>query len=487
MGAARRSARRACNRHEACPSAVAVATTPASVRSAKAVIATSGSHFSQAEVFAAVESLYDDRLRPYGRIVRKRLVEIARSAGFDKVEEPDTKQLCDFCTSCSCFHVEVDANGEWSALLVHRSQDFVDIYDAHDIYPESLWIAAAEYFDSLKLKADETDVSLPGGRYSSARALRDRSLPFLEGFSLGEICHITQLAISKRMLLGYREGAVVPYDMSSSMIKRRCAEQQVPISKARTKPGSAKTIKATDDNIEIIENWVQARECLIKILDSAELVPLSNIKRISRSLYKLDFSETTLGYAKLSDLLQDPRLHDICQVRLEKRGYIVLPASKNSDQLKEEKEEDINHKHLTRGQSREQQEPKTFCENEPLDIDDASGLNGRLLVNSPFPVTPSPGQVHLDAAATDSFLQLIMPRISNNDLAPSNLTKFCPDEPLELEESEDKQQEPLTSIAATPAFTFPMCTPSPVSQNACANSLLGHRAILLPLQIAAHL
>lgn len=473
MGAARRSTRRSFSKQEACPVAAC-----ASATSGEAIVAASEIHFSDAEVYAAVESLYDDRLRPYGRIIRKRLVEIARAAGFDAVEEADGKQLRDFCESCSGFHMEYEANGEWSALLVNRSQDFVDVYDGDDNYPESLWIAAEEYFHSLKQKADETDISLPGGRYSSARALQNRSLPFLEGFSLGEICHITQLAISKRRLLGYREGAVVPYDMSTSMVKRRCAEQQRPISKT----------SAGDNNLEIIADWDQARECLRKILDSAQVVPLSNIKRICRSTYKLDFSETALGYAKLSDLLHDQRLHDICEVRLQERGYVVLPAPKYSEQSTDQEvchEEDVNDEHLAREQPRDvatrQQDRMKFCVNEPLEIDGATCLDDRPVANSPFPVTPSPVQHPLDAAATASFLQLIMPRMSDRDIVSCSRMKFCPEEPLELEEPE----EPLASLAATPAIAFPICTPSPCSRHACANSLLGQRGI--PLQIAAYI
>jgi len=52
------------------------------------------------------------------------------------------------------------------------------------------------------------------------------------------------------------------------------------------------------------------------------------MKRIFRSRYHLELSETSLGYAKLSELLQDPRLNDICTVRLQGHGYVVVPMSK---------------------------------------------------------------------------------------------------------------------------------------------------------------
>merc|ERR1711990_576143 len=55
-------------------------------------------------------------------------------------------------------------------------------------------------------------------------------------------------------------------------------------------------------------------------------VPLSNIKRIFRSQFELELSETALGHSKLSEMLQDDRLQDICTVRLLEQGYFVIPT-----------------------------------------------------------------------------------------------------------------------------------------------------------------
>lgn len=53
-------------------------------------------------------------------------------------------------------------------------------------------------------------------------------------------------------------------------------------------------------------------------------MPLSNVKRLFRSRFQLELSETALGHAKLCELLQDPCFSDICSVRLESNGYMVL-------------------------------------------------------------------------------------------------------------------------------------------------------------------
>lgn len=40
--------------------------------------------------------------------------------------------------------------------------------------------------------------------------------------------------------------------------------------------------------------------------------------------YQIELSETALGYSKVTDLLQDFRLHDLCSVQLQGRGYAVV-------------------------------------------------------------------------------------------------------------------------------------------------------------------
>merc|ERR1719210_2018902 len=97
---------------------------------------------------------------------------------------------------------------------------------------------------------------LPGGRYLCVQALMARRLPFFEGCSLGVICHIVQLAISQKKLLGYLNGVVVPYKSSQSMEKERCAESQQPCVKMNRGRNN-------------IASWPTVRTCLQKILEEA--------------------------------------------------------------------------------------------------------------------------------------------------------------------------------------------------------------------------
>lgn len=264
------------------------------------------------EVFASVESLYTDELKPYGRILRKRLAERAQALGHGQPVDIDIRQLKLACEACPWLYVQSEDGGDWSALLRLTPASFVDVYSPQDAYPAELWEAAAAYFGGL----DDANMVLPGGRYSCAQVLAARQLPFLAGHSLGQICHIVQLAISQKKLLGYLNGAVVPYSRSQSMVKERCAERQRPCT-------------STARGTSTLANWDAVHACLSEIISSmtpgTESIPLSNMKRVFRSRFHLELSETALGYAKLSELLQDPRLRDVCAVRLQGHGYVVVP------------------------------------------------------------------------------------------------------------------------------------------------------------------
>jgi hypothetical protein len=269
---------------------------------------------TEGEVLEAVTSLYDDELKPYGRILRKRLSERAIAAGSAVTGEPDLAALRAACVASSWLNVESEDGGEWSALLVSCESKFVDVYNPVDSYPEAMWAAAAIYFQGLS--GDEA--VLPGGRYSCAQSLVERKLSFLSEYSLGQVCHIVQLAISQRKCLGYLNGGITPYSHSHSKVKDSAAAEQ----------SSCAHAACVSDLT--LATWETARTYLRIILSESmksgsDSVPLSNIKRIFRSQFSTELSETSLGHSKLSELLQDSKLSDICTVRLLEQGYFVVP------------------------------------------------------------------------------------------------------------------------------------------------------------------
>jgi hypothetical protein len=276
------------------------------------------------EVLGAVESLYRDQLKPFGRILRKRIAErvvggFIFSEGDAGLPDVDIKHLRNVCATSEQLTIVPEEGGDWSAHIRGRQPDFVNVYSPVDTYDPELWEQIAQYL----LNLSEDEMCLPGGRYSCAQALAARSLPFLTNRSLGEVCHIVQLAISQKRLLGYFSGAVVPYSRSQSMVKEWCAYKGAPCtsSSPAANPITSSLSLAT---------WDEARENLRAILDSVAVrpnpgvVPLSNVKRLFRSRYQVELSETMLGYSKLSELLQDQRMNDICTVQLQGHGYIVV-------------------------------------------------------------------------------------------------------------------------------------------------------------------
>jgi len=278
----------------------------------------------EAELLWAIHSLYDDKLKPCSRLLRLRLAEQSGPRG-GELKNCDVGQLMALCQSCASLHVEVSDEGrDWCALLPSRSSDFIDVYSEVDCYPEALWHAAEAYFKSL---GESNDHKLPRGRYASARELMSRCLPFLMGFALGNICHFVQIAISKRKLLGYVDGGIVPYAHSTSMVKSCYAQDRLPF----PAPSTTTNRRASQPKLEVAD-WETARARLHEILGRAAergsgLVQLSNVKRLFRSLFQVELSETALGHTTLTGLLNDARFRDICAIQPQGCGHVVVPVA----------------------------------------------------------------------------------------------------------------------------------------------------------------
>merc|ERR1711998_604194 len=114
------------------------------------------------------------------------------------------------------------------------------------------------------------------------------------------------------------EGSIVPYSQSHSKVKDNAAEARV---------GNGTAAQQLP-----LATWQVARTCLIEIMESAvrkgkTSVPLSTLKRLYRSRFHTELSETALGYTKLTELLQDLRIADLCTVRLLEQGYVLTPGN----------------------------------------------------------------------------------------------------------------------------------------------------------------
>jgi hypothetical protein len=146
-----------------------------------------------------LESLYKDRIKPMANYVKGRLKE--RSC-----PEAVIKGFADFYGQHSdLFRVE-QATDDDTAIYFAKDpawfKGWVDIDSWNDPYDEGMWAAFKTFL--------EEGHAFAGGRYGMARELAQRNLSFLEPYTLGEVCHIVQLAIQKRKIIVYHRKMLKP-------------------------------------------------------------------------------------------------------------------------------------------------------------------------------------------------------------------------------------------------------------------------------------
>lgn len=147
----------------------------------------------------AVQSLYDDQVKPTIGIIRRRMQELY-----------DADLSCKAIEQTLVQAPGVILDGKTSnhtAVLVGQEGNFVDPLDPSDPFPEDIWNCLYEVVSV----AAEKQVYWRGGRYGCAQQLK--ALPILSHYTLGRVQHLVQLAIQKK-LLGYKGGTLVAYELS---------------------------------------------------------------------------------------------------------------------------------------------------------------------------------------------------------------------------------------------------------------------------------
>ncbi|CAK0883702.1 unnamed protein product [Prorocentrum cordatum] len=115
-----------------------------------------------------------------------------------------------------------------------------------------------------------------------------------------------------RSILGYKGGRVVPYRESDASVRERCAASALPVPSLPDAPQGVAT-------------WETVRVCLRELLSRAGgEIKLPNVKRLFRSEFGVQLSETALGHQRVQDLLQDPRLCDVCVLHRRESVHMVL-------------------------------------------------------------------------------------------------------------------------------------------------------------------
>jgi len=334
--------------------------------------------FTVEDVVAAIEELYLDELKPVSKLLRRRVFDRINSSRAMAVEvvNVDMGSLKAICGQCSLLSLETVGRGDWCALLVGHPSLFVDSSDPSDPYSATMWASFQAFCEGPQGCA----LNFMGGRTAATEALRSQNLHFFDEFSLGRLCHIVELALSQRSILGYKNGAIVPYQLSERALKEQNALQQQPCA-------------ASQKEVATLE---MARACLQQLLQESPSgsLPLPNVKRLFNARFNLQLSETVFGHSKVSDLLQDSRFEDICTVEFH-NGFTVRRKVATFSVFD----------HLTKDATPFDAAvavPRSvqFCQKEPLLTEEAEMLKGHdepiflvpspALANSHQPGTPTP-------------------------------------------------------------------------------------------------
>eukprot|EP00746_Dinoflagellata_sp_MGD_P148079 gnl/MRDRNA2_/MRDRNA2_80347_c0_seq5.p1 gnl/MRDRNA2_/MRDRNA2_80347_c0~~gnl/MRDRNA2_/MRDRNA2_80347_c0_seq5.p1 ORF type:complete len:512 (-),score=120.13 gnl/MRDRNA2_/MRDRNA2_80347_c0_seq5:168-1703(-) len=242
-------------------------------------------------ILGALNSLYEDQIMPHHMLVLRRIQE--------KYEQRWSPQkLNHMCSMIPEIRMVGEGKPQRYNILLQQPPEgfteFVDQSAQEDTFSTQLWEEVEKFLCAEAQAAPAGGEGWPGSRYEFAKYIRG-CLPCLGDYSLGRVCHLVQLCISKKELLGYYQGNLVPYQLSDDCEKKSNAKLMRP---TQIQPGE-----------KYVESWEQAGQLLARLLEqNVGTVQLSSLKALFRKVFKMELSESALGHAKLSEFLSDHRL-----------------------------------------------------------------------------------------------------------------------------------------------------------------------------------
>jgi len=270
----------------------------------------------QDSLYESVRQLYTARMLPSLAAIRSRFEDVHGSS-IDEAEIRRIGQTVAGLVYCPSDDVVIGAVFK----LGHEPSDFRGFLDPmnvdYDPYPPAMWEHFERYLQTILQRGNRRFFTFNKGRHGCATELLRRALPFFNGLVLGELCHVVQIALSVRNLLGYTKAKeIVPWSLSDTGKKARNAQVGKPTVSTKDKSQPA-----------FIMDWDTLTQVLLVIFSAqdATAMPLSMLKDKVRSAgYEL--SETAFGRTKLADLLKDRRLHEICQVTSAGGQLTIAPS-----------------------------------------------------------------------------------------------------------------------------------------------------------------
>ncbi|CEM22527.1 unnamed protein product [Vitrella brassicaformis CCMP3155] len=260
----------------------------------------------------AIVSLYRDRIVPVYFNLKGRLHELSASA-FVKAQFMTVYRMFP-----DIYVVLTPAGQDEEAVLLKETpvwfRGWVDPNSEEDEYAEAMWTEFAQWLRERLTSGDSVAYSFVGGRYGMAQSLRKMELPFFKGMSLGEYCHLVQLAISRRRLLAYEDNVLKPVASCSNVCY---ANLGIPDQK-----------RAGKDCITDLEELKRYLATLLVLYPNG--FNLSTLKRKIKAKFNRELCQTVFHCTKLIDLISSPPLTDVCTVDRSSRHMRILPVQQTS-------------------------------------------------------------------------------------------------------------------------------------------------------------
>ncbi|PFH32885.1 hypothetical protein BESB_014980 [Besnoitia besnoiti] len=249
----------------------------------------------------ALMSLYDDQLLPTVFTLKGRLRESGAS------HLANSNFIVMYALFPSIYRIEwIPQQGERTVFFTvdpPNARGWIDVNNFRDPYPTSMWTEFSDFLHQKFLRSAAPN-GIGGGRYGLAKYLKQLDLPFFRGFSLGQLCHVVQLAISSKFLLAYEDNVLKPISACSVFAN---ALLGLPDEKRRGK-------KCITDIREI-------QVCVEHLL---QLHPtgftLSTLKRKLKAIFGRELCQTIFHCAKLVDLMHLPELRKVCRISKAHQG-----------------------------------------------------------------------------------------------------------------------------------------------------------------------
>jgi len=195
--------------------------------------------------------------------------------------------------------------------------------------------------------------------------------------------------------VGFREHRLVPYETSVVELRRRRAEKAEPAS------------ELLDAEVGLpVADLAQTKECLEALLllsrrggeedrqqgeQQLGTLPLSNVKRLFRSRFGLELSETVFGHVRVCDLLRDERFADLCSLSMSGSTCMVTERPQQLQGTRALDEQPIEEQGSEQGRSVDVEESRSWpqCPSITGCWEDAA-LSPTEIDDLLFPPTPSP-------------------------------------------------------------------------------------------------